>query len=83
MNPQYPRVRKALDAMNALGVSDEEVEPKLKDLLRVYKNWKYIEDDNYRTLIDAYFESKEAKVCNRHLLVCIFKNRLDQLFFQV
>ncbi|KAG2696753.1 hypothetical protein I3760_07G073800 [Carya illinoinensis] len=55
-----PRVFKALEAMRALGISDEEVKPVLKRLLKLYdKNWELIEEDNYRTLVDAYFELKE------------------------
>lgn len=57
------RAIKAYDAMKDLGISKEEVKPVLRNLLKVYdKNWELIEDDNYRTLIDAYFESKEDKV---------------------
>lgn len=57
------RAVKAYDAMKDLGISKEEVKPVLRNLLKVYdKNWELIEDDNYRTLIDAYFESKEDKV---------------------
>ncbi|XP_061340510.1 histone-lysine N-methyltransferase SUVR4-like [Gastrolobium bilobum] len=57
-----PRVIKAFRATRALGISDEEVKPVLKKLLKVYdKSWELIEDDNYRTLVDAYFEYKEDK----------------------
>ncbi|CAK8572301.1 unnamed protein product [Lathyrus sativus] len=56
------RAVKAYDAMKVLGISKEEVKPVLRNLLKVYdKSWELIEDDNYRTLIDAYFESKEDK----------------------
>lgn len=58
-----PRVTKAFSAMSALGISHDDVEPVLQKLLRVYEqNWELIEEDNYRTLIDAYFELKEDKV---------------------
>ncbi|XP_027367291.1 probable inactive histone-lysine N-methyltransferase SUVR2 [Abrus precatorius] len=58
----HPRVIKAYNAMRPLGVSDEEVKPVLKKLLKLYdKKWELIEEDNYRTLIDAYFELKEDK----------------------
>ncbi|KAH1192043.1 Histone-lysine N-methyltransferase SUVR4 [Glycine max] len=58
----HPRVIKAYNAMRSLGISDEEVKPVLKNLLQLYdRNWELIEEDNYRTLIDAYFELKEAK----------------------
>ncbi|KAI4350077.1 hypothetical protein L6164_010600 [Bauhinia variegata] len=60
------RVVKAFKAMKALGISHEEVKPVLKELLRVYdKNWEPIEEDNYRTLIDAYFEFKEDERAER------------------
>ena len=59
-----PRVIKAYNAMRSLGISDEEVKPVLKNLLQLYdRNWELIEEDNYRTLIDAYVELKEDKVC--------------------
>ncbi|TKY61352.1 Histone-lysine N-methyltransferase SUVR4 [Spatholobus suberectus] len=52
-----PRVKKAFSFMRALGISNEEVKPVLIKLLRVYEgNWELIEDDNYRTLVDAYFD---------------------------
>ena len=58
-----PRVIKAFSAMKALGISIEEAKPVLVQLLRVYdRNWELIEEDNYRTLVDAYFEFKEDKV---------------------
>ncbi|XP_020210444.1 probable inactive histone-lysine N-methyltransferase SUVR1 [Cajanus cajan] len=55
-----PRVINAYNAMSSLGISVEEVKPVLKRLLQLYQNnWELIEEDNYRTLIDAYFELKE------------------------
>ncbi|XP_019427771.1 PREDICTED: histone-lysine N-methyltransferase SUVR4 [Lupinus angustifolius] len=57
-----PRVAKAFNASRALGISDEEMKPVLKYLLNVYGGkWELIEEDNYRTLVDAYFELKEDK----------------------
>ncbi|KAK7337936.1 hypothetical protein VNO77_18528 [Canavalia gladiata] len=57
-----PRVTKAFGFMRALGISNEEVKPVLIKLLRIYDgNWELIEDDNYRTLVDAYFDFKEDK----------------------
>ncbi|EXB93150.1 Histone-lysine N-methyltransferase [Morus notabilis] len=54
-------VTKALNVTRALGIPDEEVKPILKNLLRVYdKNWTLIEEGNYRTLLDAYFDHKET-----------------------
>ncbi|RDX58292.1 Histone-lysine N-methyltransferase SUVR4 [Mucuna pruriens] len=58
-----PRVKKAFSFTRALGISDEEVKPVLIKLLRVYEgNWQLIEDDNYRTLVDAYFDFEKDKV---------------------
>lgn len=57
------RVRKAFIATRALGIPDQEVKPVLKNLLKVYdKNWELIEAEDYRALLDAYFELKEEKV---------------------
>ena len=57
------RVRKAFNATRALGIPDQEVIPVLKHLLKVFdKNWELIESEDYRALIDAYFELKEDKV---------------------
>ena len=59
-----PRVIKAYNAMRSLGISDEEVKPVFKNLLELYgKNWELIGEENNRSLIDAYFELKEDKVC--------------------
>ncbi|XVF42345.1 hypothetical protein PTKIN_Ptkin01aG0354200 [Pterospermum kingtungense] len=56
------RVRKAFTATRALGIPDQEVKPVLKNLLKLYdKKWELIEAEDYRALIDAYFESKEDK----------------------
>lgn len=58
-----PKVVNAFRVTRALGIPDAEIKPVLKGLLRMYdKKWELIEEDNYRTLIDAYFESKENKV---------------------
>lgn len=57
------KVAKAFSVMNGLGVSSDQVKPVLQKLLKLYdKNWDYIEEDNYRTLADAYFESKQEEV---------------------
>ncbi|KAM1692032.1 hypothetical protein FF1_033669 [Malus domestica] len=57
-----PKVVNAFRVTRALGIPDAEIKPVLKGLLRMYdKKWELIEEDNYRTLIDAYFESKENK----------------------
>ncbi|KAA8538972.1 hypothetical protein F0562_025664 [Nyssa sinensis] len=55
-----PRVSKAFRAMRDLGIPAETVKPVLKNLLKLYdKNWELIEEDNYRTLADAIFESAD------------------------
>lgn len=72
MSPN-PRVIKAYNAMRALGISENEVKPVLKNLVKVYdRNWELIEEDNYRTLIDAYFELKEDKVSQNILYSFIY-----------
>uniref|UniRef100_A0A2N9EIZ5 WIYLD domain-containing protein n=1 Tax=Fagus sylvatica TaxID=28930 RepID=A0A2N9EIZ5_FAGSY len=55
-----PRVVNAFRAMRGIGIPDAEGKPLLKKLLRLYeKKWELIEEDNYRTLIEAYFEMKD------------------------
>lgn len=70
--PLNPRVTEAFKAMRSLGISKETVKPVLKRLLKLYdRNWELIEEDNYRTLADAIFESQEEdKVCGS----CFFWN---------
>ncbi|KAK4850318.1 hypothetical protein QYF36_005638 [Acer negundo] len=54
------RLLKALKVTRGLGIPDEEVKPVLQDLLQVYEwNWEPIEAEEYRVLLDGYFESKE------------------------
>uniref|UniRef100_A0A7N2L7E7 Histone-lysine N-methyltransferase SUVR4 n=1 Tax=Quercus lobata TaxID=97700 RepID=A0A7N2L7E7_QUELO len=56
-----PRVIAAFNAMKRLDIPPEKVKPVLKKLLVLYNmNWDLIEDGNYRTLIDAYFELNEG-----------------------
>ncbi|OMO96100.1 hypothetical protein COLO4_15515 [Corchorus olitorius] len=66
------RVRKAFLAARACGISDQEVKPVLKHLLKLYnKNWDLIESEGYRALLDAYFELNENKGVggNKNVLV--------------
>ncbi|GJZ28555.1 probable inactive histone-lysine N-methyltransferase SUVR2 [Tanacetum coccineum] len=57
-----PRVAKAFRAMKGLGIPEEKTKPVLKNLLRVYeKNWELIEEENYRALIDAIFDSEDTQ----------------------
>lgn len=59
------KVVKAFTATRSLGIPDDQVKPILRGLLKMYDgNWKLIEEDNYRTLVDAYFEHKEDEVSN-------------------
>lgn len=57
------RVAKAFRAMRDIGILEEKVKPVLKKLLKLYdKNWELIEEENYRALADAIFETEEAEV---------------------
>lgn len=57
------RLLKALKVMRGLGIPDKEVKQVLQDLLQVYEwNWEPIEAEEYRVLLDGYFESKENQV---------------------
>ncbi|XP_022929591.1 histone-lysine N-methyltransferase SUVR4-like [Cucurbita moschata] len=56
------KISKAFNATRSLGIPDGQIKPILKDLLKMYDgNWKLIEEDNYRTLVDAYFEHNESE----------------------
>ncbi|MED6181242.1 hypothetical protein PIB30_017633 [Stylosanthes scabra] len=58
-----PNVKAAFRAMAALGISESQVKPVLKKLLKLYdKNWALIEEENYRALADAIFEDVENQV---------------------
>ncbi|XP_022886769.1 probable inactive histone-lysine N-methyltransferase SUVR2 [Olea europaea var. sylvestris] len=60
--PPNSRVAKSFHAMKAIGVSEDKVQPVLKNLLRLFdKNWELIEEENYRALADAIFEREEAE----------------------
>ncbi|XP_022005669.1 histone-lysine N-methyltransferase SUVR4 isoform X2 [Helianthus annuus] len=62
LNEQKQKVEKAYSAMADLGISTEVVKPVLKNLLNLYDgNWELIEEDKYRTLADAIFESSDDK----------------------
>ena len=67
-------VTKALNVTSGLGIPDQEVKPILENLLRVYDNdWTHIAQDNYRTLVDAYFEHKDNKVIPLLIIVlCLY-----------
>ncbi|KAG8370840.1 hypothetical protein BUALT_Bualt13G0025200 [Buddleja alternifolia] len=57
------RIANAFRAMRAIGISEDEVKPALKNLLKLYdKNWALIEVDNYRALADAVgMSNKDVK----------------------
>ncbi|CAH1431877.1 unnamed protein product [Lactuca virosa] len=56
------RVAKAFRAMKDLGIPEEKTKPVLKRLLKLYdKNWELIEEENYRALADAIFDSQESE----------------------
>ncbi|KAL3517735.1 hypothetical protein ACH5RR_020324 [Cinchona calisaya] len=60
--PPNPRVVRAFRAMRDLGISENKVKPVLKHLLKLYdKNWDVIEEENYRILADAIFDSEEVE----------------------
>ncbi|VFQ95690.1 unnamed protein product [Cuscuta campestris] len=60
------RIVNAFRATKALGISEEKVKPVLKRLLKIYnKNWDLIEEENYRSLLDAIFEYEEAEAAKR------------------
>lgn len=77
-SPSKNQIANAFKAANVLGIRTEDIKPVLKDLYNVFnKNWEYIEADNYRVLIDTYFESKENEVVPLDyfllgLYVCIY-----------
>lgn len=62
MAPDKEKVNKAFGAMRNMGIHADTVRPVLKRLLKLYNNWKFIEEDNYRALADAIFEAAEDEV---------------------
>ncbi|XP_050225811.1 histone-lysine N-methyltransferase SUVR4-like isoform X3 [Mercurialis annua] len=69
------RALNAFKAAEALGIHREEVKPILKNLLSVFdRNWELIEADNYRALIDAYFDSKENKATEGQKVSSLIRN---------
>lgn len=50
--------------MKDLGIPEEKTKPVLKRLLKLYdKNWELIEEENYRALADAIFDTQESEAC--------------------
>nr|GEU69701.1 probable inactive histone-lysine N-methyltransferase SUVR2 [Tanacetum cinerariifolium] len=63
------KTKKACDALKHLGISAKGVRLTLKRLLEAYENnWTYIEEENYRVLIDAVFELEEPMVLDKPIL---------------
>ncbi|CAI8602788.1 unnamed protein product [Vicia faba] len=57
-----PKVVAAYRAMASLGISESQVKPVLKKLLKLYdKNWELIEEGSYRALADAIFEADASE----------------------
>nr|GEY76413.1 probable inactive histone-lysine N-methyltransferase SUVR1 isoform X2 [Tanacetum cinerariifolium] len=52
--------------LKLLGISEKNVRLALKPLLKAYENnWTYIEEENYRVLIDAIFDPEEPMVLDK------------------
>ncbi|GJZ28554.1 probable inactive histone-lysine N-methyltransferase SUVR2 [Tanacetum coccineum] len=57
-----PRVVKVFRAMKDLGIPEKKTKPVLKNLLKIYENnWELIEEDNYRALSNAIFDSEDTQ----------------------
>ncbi|GJW92204.1 putative reverse transcriptase domain-containing protein [Tanacetum coccineum] len=57
------RTKKACNALKHLGISAKAIRLALKGLLKAYENnWMYIEEENYKVLIDAIFEPEEPMI---------------------
>ncbi|KAK7305339.1 hypothetical protein VNO77_43244 [Canavalia gladiata] len=63
------RIAAACAKMKEFGISKVKVKKAVEDLLEVYcNNWEFIEEDNYRVLIDAVLEIKnenKGTECNQ------------------
>ncbi|GKD73577.1 histone-lysine N-methyltransferase SUVR2-like protein [Tanacetum coccineum] len=63
------RTKKACNALKHLGISAKAIRLALKRLLKAYENnWMYIEEENYKVLIDAIFEPEEPMVLDKPIL---------------
>ncbi|XP_073316299.1 probable inactive histone-lysine N-methyltransferase SUVR2 isoform X2 [Primulina huaijiensis] len=70
-NETKVKVANAFRAMKCIGISEDKVKPVLKSLLKLFdKNWKLIEEENYRALADAIFDRDEVEAaeCSRKIL---------------
>nr|XP_033508256.1 probable inactive histone-lysine N-methyltransferase SUVR2 isoform X5 [Nicotiana tomentosiformis] len=63
------KVKRACEAMQVFGYTEEIVKPVLRNLLNLYnKNWKLIEDENYSALLESIIDSEESKERQKSLL---------------
>ncbi|XP_009781739.1 probable inactive histone-lysine N-methyltransferase SUVR2 isoform X3 [Nicotiana sylvestris] len=63
------KVKRACEAMEVFGYTEEIVKPVLRNLLNLYnKNWKLIEDENYSALLESLIDSEESKERQKSLL---------------
>ncbi|XP_016514314.2 putative inactive histone-lysine N-methyltransferase SUVR2 isoform X1 [Nicotiana tabacum] len=63
------KVKRACEAMQVFGYTEEIVKPVLRNLLNLYnKNWKLIEDENYSALLESLIDSEESKERQKSLL---------------
>ena len=70
------KTKKACKALKHLGISEKTVRLTLKRLLEAYENnWKYIEEESYRVLIEAIFEPEEPMVLDNPKLVHFLNNK--------
>ncbi|CAN1280301.1 Histone-lysine N-methyltransferase SUVR4 [Linum perenne] len=57
------RAQRAFEATKALGLPKNEVKPVLLELLKSSDyNWDFIEAEDYKILVETYFEAMESKV---------------------
>ncbi|XP_078440113.1 putative inactive histone-lysine N-methyltransferase SUVR2 [Wolffia australiana] len=60
------RAKRAVDAMKALGFQGSKIVPVLKILLKACENdWKHIESENYRLLVESIFEADSPETCSK------------------
>ncbi|PKU75873.1 Histone-lysine N-methyltransferase SUVR4 [Dendrobium catenatum] len=55
------RAQAAVEAMKLIGFDQAKAKAVLKKLLKVYENnWEYIEEENYRLLVDSILDDQES-----------------------
>ncbi|XP_024008310.1 probable inactive histone-lysine N-methyltransferase SUVR1 [Eutrema salsugineum] len=61
-----PRIKKACIAMKAFDIPESKVRPIIRQLRKSYDNkWNFIEQDNYRVLIDAIFDEEDVQATEK------------------